>query len=395
EADRNWGNVSGRVDALAIHPSNPSVLLLGAATGGIWKSTDAGATWRPVSDNAPSLATSSIAFAPSNPSIVFATTGELDSSRGEGLPSESRGTYLAAGLLKSLDGGESWFRVDADLPANALLSRVIVDPRTPQNVIVGINYYLDIASDSTFIGGIYRSTNGGVTFNRVYTHLVIDLAQDPNDPSRLYMTTSDTDCSACPAGGVYVSSDSGLTWTEVLGSKNEYLDNSRLGVSRTSPATVYVSLVNDANAHGTETGIFVSTDAGNNWQKRAVDPSMCADGDNQCDYDHWIVPHPTNPNIVYFGSIDIYKSLDGARTWQRVTTQYQDGRAEPVHPDQHVCLIVPNNPNTIYFGNDGGVYRTTDGGQSFQNLNSTLSLSKFNGIALHPFNPSIAIGGTQ
>ncbi len=154
ESDRNWGNVSGRVDALAIHPSNPSVLLLGAATGGIWKSTDAGATWRPVSDNAPSLATSAIAFAPSNPSIVFATTGELDSSRGESLPSRSRGTYLAAGLLKSLDGGESWFRVDADLPANALLSRVIVDPRTPQNVIVGINYYLDIASDSTFIGGI-------------------------------------------------------------------------------------------------------------------------------------------------------------------------------------------------------------------------------------------------
>ena len=131
----------------------------------------------------------------------------------------------------------------------------------------------------SFIGGIYRSTNGGVNFTRVYTHLVIDLAQDPNDPARLYMTTSDTDCSACPAGGVYVSSDSGLTWTEVLGSANEYLDNSRLGVSRTSPAVVYVSLVNDANAHGTETGIFVSTDAGNNWQKRTVDPTMCAAGD--------------------------------------------------------------------------------------------------------------------
>jgi photosystem II stability/assembly factor-like uncharacterized protein len=395
DTDRNWGNVSGRVDALAIHPTNPSVLLLGSATGGIWKSTDAGSTWRPVSDNAPSLATTSIAFAPSNPSIVFATTGELDKSHAEGTPSTSFGTYLGAGLLKSLDGGETWFRVDADLPSNALFSRVIVDPRTPQTVVVGINYYLNVSGDSTFIGGIYRSTNGGVNFTRVFSHLVIDLAQDPNDPSRLYLTASDTDCSACPPGGVYVSSNSGLAWTEVLGSADEYLDNSRLGVSRTNPTAVYVSLVNDGNAHGTETGIFVSSDAGNNWQKRSVDPTMCAAASNQCGYDHWIVPHPTNPNVVYFGSIDIYKSVDGAQTWQRVTTQYQDGRAEPVHPDQHACLIVPSSPNTIYFGNDGGVYKTTDGGQSFQNLNSTLSLSQFNGIALHPSNPSFAIGGTQ
>jgi photosystem II stability/assembly factor-like uncharacterized protein len=394
-SDRAWGDVSGRVDALAIHPANPSVLLLGSATGGIWKSTDSGSTWRPVSDNAPSLTTSSIAFAPSNPSIVFATTGELDEAGLEGTPSKSFGTYLGAGLLKSQDGGETWSRVDADLPANAVLARVLVDPRTPQNVIVGINIYENIAGDGAFFGGIYRSTNGGVNFSRVFGHKVTDLAQDPNDPSRLYMAASNANCSSCPAGGVYVSIDSGLTWSSVL-SASTPLGNVRIGVSRTNPAVVYASVLDDSNSHaGAAAGIFVSPDAGVTWQKRNAEPTMCPSSDNQCDYDHWITPHPSNPNILYFGSIDLYKSLDGAATWARITHNYLTGRAEPVHPDQHAGVIVPDSPNTVYFGNDGGVYRTTDGGVTFQNLNATLSLSQFNGVALHPSDPSFAMGRTQ
>src|SRR5262249_21778709 len=100
--DRAFGNVAGRVDAIAIHPTNPSILLIGAATGGIWKSTDAGLNWRPVSDTAPSLTTSSIAFSRANPSIAFAATGELDNAIGEYSVSASLGTYLGAGLLRSV-----------------------------------------------------------------------------------------------------------------------------------------------------------------------------------------------------------------------------------------------------------------------------------------------------
>lgn len=392
--DRNWGKVSGRVDALAVHPANPSVVLLGSATGGIWKSTDSGSTWRPVSDSAPSLATSSIAFSPSNPSIVFATTGELDSELSEETPSTSFGTYLGSGLLKSLDAGETWFRVDQSLPANAVFSRVLVDPRNSQNVIVGVDVYQNIAGDSVFIGGVYRSTNGGVTFSRAFEHLVTDLAQDPNDPSRLYLAATDTGCGTCPNGGVYVSTDSGLTWKPVL-TPNSAIGMVKIGVSRTNPATIYASIVDGSYAHSDATGIFVSTDAGNNWTSRSVDPKMCPSTGNQCDYDHFIAAHPSNPNVVYFGSIDLYKSVDGAQTWSPLTIQYRDGRAEPVHPDQHTCAIVASSPNTIYFGNDGGAYKTTDGGQSFQNLNATLSLTQFNTIALHPSNPSVAIGGTQ
>src|SRR5438128_1048017 len=127
-----YGPVSGRVSAIAISPSDEATLLIASATGGIWKSTDSGANWRPVSDGAPALAISHIAYAPSNPSIVYAATGEVDGSAFEGLPSLSLGTYLGAGLLRSGDGGETWSRIDVDLPDNAILSRVLVHPADPQ-----------------------------------------------------------------------------------------------------------------------------------------------------------------------------------------------------------------------------------------------------------------------
>ncbi|HKF44681.1 MAG TPA: CARDB domain-containing protein [Thermoanaerobaculia bacterium] len=394
-SDRNWGTVSGRIDALAVHPSNPSILLIGAATGGIWKSSDAGATWKPVSDNAPSQATSSISWSASNPSIVFASTGEVDEAHLEGTASRSLGTYLGAGLLKSTDGGETWSRVDTNLPDNAIVSRVVVDSTNPQNVVVGLYQYLDIAGDGRFLGGIYRSTNGGATFTRVYGHQVTDLAQDPNDPTRLYMAASNNDCTICPAGGVYVSTNSGQTWSSVL-TPVTTAGNVRIGVSRTSPAALYASVVDDAHSHaGTGAGIYYSSDAGATWTKENVHAGMCPSDNNQCDYDHFIVPHPSNPSVVYFGSVDLYKSVDGAQTWNKITIQYTDGRPEPVHPDQHAALILPGSPNTVLFGNDGGLYKTTDAGATFQNLNATLSLTQVQRMDLHPTNASVLLGATQ
>src|SRR5262249_45091636 len=90
-----------------------------------------------------------------------------------------------------------------------------------------------------------------------------------------------------------------------------------------------------------------------------------------------------------------YKSVDGAQTWSKVTIQYTTGRPEPVHPDQHAGVIVPGSPNTVYFGNDGGLYRTTDGGATFQNLNSTLSLTQVHRLNMHPTNSSVLLGATQ
>ncbi len=389
---QNWGVVAGRVDAIAVHPTNPAIMLVGAATGGIWKSTDSGATWRPVSDTAPSLATSHIAFSPANPSIVFAATGEADSADFEYTPSHSMGTYLGGGLLKSVDTGETWTRVDTNLPPDAVLARVVPHPTNAQLVVVGVYMYPQVAGDTGAAGGAYRSTDGGVTFTRTLTHTVTDVVQDPNAANSLLLATGG--CSTCGKSGVYGSTDFGQTWDPLFTyDAGTVIGNTKLGISKTNPAVVYASFIDDKNVH---LGIYRSPDAGANWVKQSVDATMCpgaGGGTNQCSYDHWINPDPQNPSTVYFGSINLYKSTDGAATWTNILRVYDNPAVATTHPDQHVGVFAPGG--TLFIGNDGGVYKSTNGGTTFASLNATLNLSQFNGIAVHPTNVDFAIGGTQ
>ncbi|KAA0254318.1 PKD domain-containing protein [Acidobacteria bacterium ACD] len=399
-----FGNVAGRVTAVTIHPNDPKTVLIGGATGGIWKTTDAGLHWRPVSDSAPALASSDIAYAPSNPSIVYAATGEVDSADLEFGPSTSEGIYLGAGLLKSVDGGDSWVRVDREgqLPTNAILSRVVVHPQDPLRVLVGVYVWHDVAQNKGRVGGLYRSTDGGVTFTKTFAHAVSDLQRDPNNPEGVFAAFGVSNgCSGCPdPAGVYRSTDFGQTFTPSLVSTTTgatfaaQTGNIKLGLTRTSPVTVYASVLDTADTHSGG-GIFRSTDAGGSWQKVGVHSAMCPSGGglNQCSYDHVILPSPTRPEVVYAGTIDLFKSTDAGVTWFRLTDVYGSGSV--VHPDQHALAIHPSAPDTVWIGNDGGMQRTTDGGTNFDNLNETLNLAQFNGVALAPADPEFAMGGTQ
>ncbi len=397
----DFGLVSGRITAVAIHPTNPSIVLVGAATGGIWKSTDAGRTFRAVSDSAPALATSALAFSPSDPNVVYAATGEADSADLEFSVSRSLGTYLGAGLLRSLDGGESWTRVDVDLPPNAVLSRVVPHPTDPSRVLVGVYIWHDVEAGRARVGGVYLSTDGGVHFSRTLNHAVSDLVQDPNAAGTVWAGIGVTGgCTSCTLkSGVYVSTDFGATWTPSLTADTPgatfaaQTGNVKLGLSRTNPLTLYASIVDTGDKHDGG-GIFRSADGGATWVKRAVHVGMCpSSGLNQCSYDHVILPSPTSPDTVYFGSVDLYRSTDGAASWKMLTNVYSAGGS--VHVDHHAMAIPPSAPDTVYFANDGGLYRSTDGGTTFENLNASLGLIQFNGIALHPTNPDLMMGGTQ
>lgn len=394
------GAVSGRITALAVHPTHPRTILVGAATGGIWRSTDGGAYFRPVSDGAPALATSGFAFSASNPSIVYAATGELDSAYLECLPSRSYGTYLAAGLLRSVDAGETWTRIDVDLPKNSVLSRVVVHPRNPQLVLVGVYIVQDPPNGQSFAGGLYRSTDGGVHFTKTFDHAVSDLVPDPANPDVVYAAFGLTVIGACkrpsPASGVYRSEDFGQTLAPSLvaasAASAPFADPTgmiKITATGGSPAVLYASVL-DQNDEHKGGGIFASSDGGSTWSKRAVVGDMCGD---QCSYDHFILADPTSPSTVYFGAVDLYKSTDGARSWVKLTDFYALGGN--VHPDQHAAAIVASAPRTVYFGNDGGLYRSTDGGSTFQNLNDSLTLSQFNGLALSPGDGNFAMGGLQ
>ena len=397
-----YGPVSGRVSAIAISPSDEATLLIASATGGVWKSTDSGANWRPVSDGAPALAISHIAYAPSNPSIVYAATGDVDSSAFEGFPSLTFGTYLGAGLLRSADGGETWSRVDVDLPENAILSRVLVHPADPQTVVVGIYLYDDVVLNSFHSGGVFRSTDGGVHFTQTFTHRVSDMAQDPASAQRVYVAAGK--CPECVPSGVYFSDDFGQNWTASLtpatpgAGFTHPSGRIRIGVTRSGGATVLYASVIDLNNEHTNAGIYRSGDGGATWTKRTADPTMCPKPPalNQCFYDHWITPAAGSGSTVYFGSVALYKSDDGASTWTKIAADTSN-RTRPlaVHTDQHFGLSLASSPDTMYFCNDGGLYRSRDAGRTFENLNATLTLAQFNSVALHPTNPEFAIGGTQ
>src|SRR5262249_18675802 len=149
----------------------------------------------------------------------------------------------------------------------------------------------------------------------------------------------------------------------------------------------------DINSSHVGGGIFRSPDGGMTWQKKSVDATMCpSTGLNQCWYDHWIQPSPQDSATVYFGSIPLYKSTDGASTWSKLTDPYnRNGKAVFVHPDQHFGAVSATS-DTVYFCSDGGLWRSRDGGQTFENLNATLTLAQFNSVALHPTNPEFAIG---
>jgi PKD repeat protein len=402
EYNFHFGAVSGRVTALAVHPTNPSFLLLGAATGGIWKSTDGGANWRPVGDQAPALAISGIAFSRSSPNVVYAATGEADSADLEFTPSDSQGTYLGAGLLRSVDAGETWTRIDADLPRNSVLSRVLVHPTNPQLVVVGV-YMLQAVDANTPSGGAaYRSTDGGVHFAKTRSHAVSDLAQDPNDADVVwggFGITGGCRRTCTDGAGVYKSTDFGKTWSASLvpgitagADFTIPSGNIKLSVAGT-PTVLYASVLDTDDAH-VSGGIYRSTDAGATWTKRTTDPDMCPDPDtgSQCSYDHFIAVNPASTDTLYVGTGNLDKSTDGALTWTDLTKVYEFGGPGTIHPDQHAALFLPGE---LLIANDGGVYRTRDGGTSFESRNTTLTLAQFNSIALHPTDRGFVMGGTQ
>jgi len=392
------GAVSGRTTAIAIHPTNPQVVLVGAATGGIWKSTDGGTSFRPVSDSAPAIATSHITFAPSNPAIVFAATGELDSAYLECRPARSFGTYLGAGLLRSVDGGESWTRVDVNLPGNSVVSRVLVHPTNPQLVLAGVYLTQSPVENRSSVGGLYRSTDGGVHFEKTFSHSVSDLVRDPDGGDGVWAGFGITvdpngNCRRAEVdGGVYRSTDFGQTWKPSLVESDEAdarlpkpIGQVKVTVSKGS---VYASILDRSDSHS-GAGVFRTTDGGESWDRMAAHPDMCGE---QCDYNHFILADPDSENVVYFGGVDLFKSTDGARSWRHLTDFYLSDTN--VHPDQHAAAIVPG-AGTLYVANDGGLYRSTDKGQTFTGLNDTLVTAQFNGIALHPTDPAFAMGGTQ
>jgi len=432
--------VSGRVTTIAVDPTDPTggTILVGGAQGGIWRSTLFGGTWTPETDSAPSLAMGSIAFAPSNPTIVYAGTGEQASTGFD--------VYYGAGILKSTDGGVTWAptcpsgAVGCNNPfagpfsngffpgGGTRISYIAVNPTNPSLVLAGVQIFTGTDS-GVGVPGVFCSNDAGLnwanilpgamsTFVGFASQTVAYVALGRPFPDSPTVTTSD------PENGIYKSSNanggagqlcSAITFTRLTGTGLNVLPAQTsmgridLGIAPSDANTVYASIANVANGSNTNQGIWKTTDGGANWTKtNATD--ICQ---QQCWFDNVVKVDPNNSGIVYFGGSAaasgsnpqwVQRSADGGSTWNTVVPNTL-GPGLP-HVDQHAVAFfkVTSGPNTgkviAYLGNDGGVWRTDDAeaaSVSWTNMNGPgLQLTQFYpSLSIHPSNPNIAFAGSQ
>jgi photosystem II stability/assembly factor-like uncharacterized protein len=358
---------AGRVTALAVDPRNSDVVFLGGAEGGIWKTTDGGTTWTPLTDSQPSLSMGALALDPSNPDTVYGATGLA-----------IEGKY-GAGILKSTDSGSTWTNIPGPF-VNQNMAALSVSPTNSQVLL------------ATSPGnGIFRSTDAGQTWTNVFRgSFPIELFFDPTNGSIAYATLGVACCGT--QKGVYKSLDGGLTWNPISGTGSNVLPSTNLGrieiaISPSSPSTLYAGIANSTD--GSLLGLFKTVDGGANWTALLGAPDYC---NPQCGYDNVIRVHPTNPDIVVAGGIHIYRSLDGGNSWSDIRVGANGVR---VHVDHH-ALAFSSDGSVLYVGNDGGCWRTTDlsGSVAWTNLNATLAITQFDpGLSVHPTNPAIAFAG--
>jgi photosystem II stability/assembly factor-like uncharacterized protein len=383
----NWGLTSGRINSIAVSPSRSRTVLAGSATGGIWRSTDDGDTFTPVSDDQIDLAVGSIAFSKSSPSIVYAGMGD------------TRHGYLGNGVLKSTDDGRTWRRIsNSSLPSPGTIAKLEVDPADPNRVYVA--QYAKLSAEKVTSSGLYVSTDGGVNWNRTQAGAPRDVVIDAADPKTLYLGLSRIEKDTDPPFGLYRSTDRGNTWANLFTTQYEVKSarDIKIAVSPDNPQTIYVYMGGTTGVRF-EAQVKVSTDGGATWLDRGASGFDLA----QFGYNTYIIADPKDANTVYLGSRDLYKSTDGGFNWTNLTHNFTHAESpytytptiSNTHPDQHAFAFVPGSSNQFYIGNDGGLSETVDGGKTFQSLNSTLALTQFTSIAVHPTDASITYGGTQ
>jgi photosystem II stability/assembly factor-like uncharacterized protein len=383
----NWGVTSGRVNAVAVSPANSRIVLAGSSTGGIWRSTDSGDTFIPVSDDQVDLAVGSIAFSKSNPSIAYAGMG--DTKLG----------YLGSGVLKSTDSGDTWVRVsNSSLPSPGTTSKIEIDAGDPNQLYVA--QYVRVSQNKQTSSGIYVSTDGGVNWTRTLGGGGRDVVIDPSNSRNVYAGIHRIDPDKDPQPGLYRSTDRGQTWTNQF--TNQYditrRRDIRIAISPANPSKIYV-YTGGALGSYLDLRLFTSTDGGASWSDRVLEGFDAG----QLGYNTYLAADPRNENTLYLGSRDAYRSTDGGFSWLNLTQNFNifgtiydyTPEVSKSHSDQHAIAFSPDNPNRFYIANDGGISRTDDRGATFQSLNATLSLTQFIGLALHPTDPGITYGGTQ
>ncbi len=365
-------NMGGRVDDFAVVESNPSIMYTGFASAGVWKTVNGGVTWIPVFDNQAVHSIGDITLAPSDPSIVWVGTGE---------PNNRQSSSWGNGVYRSMDAGKTWIHLG--LSDTHHIGRIAVHPADPNTAYVAALGRLWGPNKER---GVYKTTDGGKTWSQALflneDTGVVDIAMDHHSPNTLYAAAYQRRRTAYgysgggPHGGLYKTTDGGVTWTKLTKGLPEGGPVGRIGIAiyRRNPNILYLTY---EHARG---GTFRSDDKGETWTRMS-------DTNPRPSYYSQIHIDPNNDQRIWVLAAPMSYSDDGGRT-------FRTNLVARIHGDYHAMWINPANSDHVVLGSDGGIHFSWDRGHTWDYVN-TLALGQFYEVGVDMRRPYNICGGLQ
>lgn len=368
----SWTTVSynpgqGRVNVVLVDPNNSNTIYAGVPSGGLWKSTDIGASWDPLMQDQPTLGVSGIAVDPNNSDIIFVSTGDGNGSD----------TY-SNGVLKSTDGGNTWNTTGLNWSTtqSRTTHRLIMDPSNSSRLFCGTS------------NGLYRTIDAGDTWDMVQEGNIRDVEFKPGDPNTVY----------CCSTRFFRSEDGGDNWDQINGGlpPGAAVNRISIAVSPDEPNWVYTLMGDDDDA--SFYGLFLSTNSGQNWSEQSDSPNLFSysetgnGGGGQSWYDMALAVDPSDASDVYVGGINVWKSTNAGVDWSIRSHWVWPSNFGYTHADIHTLDFFGN---TLFCGSDGGLFRSTNGANDWIDITAGMQIMQIYRLGGTQQDQDLVISGSQ
>jgi photosystem II stability/assembly factor-like uncharacterized protein len=376
-------NIGGRMTCAVCLPDKPETIWAGAAGGGLWKSENAGESWRPLWHKEATLNIGSLALDPNNPAVLYCGTGEANLSPD---------SYAGVGIYRSIDAGETW-QLFAPAQAARIPTRIgaiAVDPWDSNHLRIG-----GVKHDQADIDGMFVSRDGGATWARETfpgseAYRCHTILFHPTKRNVLFATVS----ARGSRSGIWRSTNGGAAWKQLATGlePGDKMGRGSLAIAPSDPSVMYALVEDDSDG---VLGVFKTTDGGNSWENKAGDHF---EKEEQIAYGNTIVVHPTDADLVLCGGTELHRTRDGGETWHRVTNGYPEDRKKAknyAHPDHHCLLMPAARPGLVYDLNDGGMDVSFDSGTKWCNRSQDLAVTMFYDVDVAQSDGRMYGGGTQ
>lgn len=385
---KNWqtegpGNLGARVNTIAVHPSNEQIIFAGYSGGGVFRTMNGGASWKPVFDNQLFLAIGDIVFDPQDANTIYVGTGD---------PNVSGFPFLGDGVYKSTDLGDTWKYIG--LEELRIISKIIIDPTDSKTIYVAA---MGLPFEPNTNKGLYKTTNGGETWEQILflggITGVIDVVFEENNSNTLYAAGWDrlrnNQISETTGQGakIYKSTDGGLNWKQLTGGL-PLADQSRIGLATTKDGVLAVYVDQSHNFQG----LYKTTDGGNSWLRLPTDNEDSGFNSGIFGGFGWyfakIRVNPTDGQDISVLGVQAFRTRDGGSSWHLINQSSTIG----VHSDIHELVFT--NGGKVLMGTDGGMYRFSEDGTNWEDIENIPATQVYR-VAYNPHSPTNYYAGTQ